>query len=100
MLPTKFPFTWPSGFKGEDILEIDQSETRIACGGHVYKRIRTKCAIFIEDLPQMLATNFGSFGQVVSEEKTLKNSWSQGRPSSSPVQSIATCECHNPVVSI
>ena len=24
-----------SSFKGEDLLEIDQSETRIACGGHV-----------------------------------------------------------------
>jgi hypothetical protein len=24
-----------SSFKGEDILEIDQSKTRIACGGHV-----------------------------------------------------------------
>jgi hypothetical protein len=33
---------------------IDQSETRIACGGHACKRIGTKCAIFIEDLPQML----------------------------------------------
>jgi hypothetical protein len=31
-----------SGFKGEDFLEIDQSETRIACGGHVYQRIGTK----------------------------------------------------------
>jgi hypothetical protein len=27
---TKFQFIWPSGFKGEDFLEIDQSETRIA----------------------------------------------------------------------
>ena len=68
MLPTKFRFTWPSGFRGEevegeenqqylyrnnsilntdiyliksylsfnrDFLEINQSETRIACGGHV-----------------------------------------------------------------
>jgi len=85
MLPTKFRFIWPSGFRGEDflkstnqkqelsvvamfvngsepksnlyrassidasyqvsvhlakwfqrkILEIDQSETKIACGGHV-----------------------------------------------------------------
>jgi hypothetical protein len=35
MLPTKFQFIWPSGFRGEDfILEIDQSETTIACGGH------------------------------------------------------------------
>jgi hypothetical protein len=37
MVPTKFWFSWPSGFKG-DVLEIDQSETRIACGGHVCLR--------------------------------------------------------------
>jgi hypothetical protein len=30
---------------------IDQSETIIACGGHVCYRIGTKCAFFIEDLP-------------------------------------------------
>jgi hypothetical protein len=35
VLPTKFRFIWPSGFRGEDFLEINQSETRIACGGHV-----------------------------------------------------------------
>jgi hypothetical protein len=34
MLPIKFRFIWPSGFR-EDFLEIDQSETKIACGGHV-----------------------------------------------------------------
>jgi hypothetical protein len=28
-------FIWLSGFRGEDFLEINQSETRIACGGHV-----------------------------------------------------------------
>jgi hypothetical protein len=32
-------------------LEINQSETRIACGGHVCLLIGTKLAIFIEDLP-------------------------------------------------
>jgi hypothetical protein len=32
---SKFQFIWPSGYRGEDSLEIDQSETRIACGGHV-----------------------------------------------------------------
>jgi hypothetical protein len=36
MLSTKCRFIWPSGFRGEDSLEINQSETRIACGGHVY----------------------------------------------------------------
>jgi hypothetical protein len=35
MLPTKFLFIWQSGFRGEDFLEINQSETRIAYGEHV-----------------------------------------------------------------
>ena len=58
MLPTKFQFIWPSGFRGDNFLEINQSETRIVCGGHVCKRIGTKWAIFIEDLPRMLSTKF------------------------------------------
>jgi hypothetical protein len=37
-----FDSFWQSGFKGEDFLEINQSETRIVCGGHVYKWIGTK----------------------------------------------------------
>ena len=58
MLPTKFRSIWPSGFRGDDFLEINQSETRIACGGDVCKRIGTKCAIFIKDLPMMIPTKF------------------------------------------
>jgi hypothetical protein len=34
MLPTKFRFIWQSGFREEFFLEINQSETRIAFGGH------------------------------------------------------------------
>jgi hypothetical protein len=29
MLPTKFRFIWPSGFRGDDFLEINQSETEL-----------------------------------------------------------------------
>jgi hypothetical protein len=36
MLPTMSRFIWQSGLREEDFLEIDQSETRIDCGGHVY----------------------------------------------------------------
>jgi hypothetical protein len=39
-------------------LEINQSETRIVCGGHVCNRIGTKLAILIEDLPRMIPTKF------------------------------------------
>jgi hypothetical protein len=42
MLPTKFRFIWQSGFRGEDFLEINQLETRIACDGHVCQRIENK----------------------------------------------------------
>jgi hypothetical protein len=35
MYPTKFRFIWQSGFRGEDFLEIIQSETRIIYGGHI-----------------------------------------------------------------
>jgi hypothetical protein len=35
IFPTMFPFIWPSGFRGEEFLEINQSETRIAYGGNV-----------------------------------------------------------------
>jgi hypothetical protein len=29
MFPTKFRFIWPSGFRGEYFLELDQSETNM-----------------------------------------------------------------------
>ena len=43
MLPPKFQFVWLSSFKGEDSLEIDQSETRIACGAMFAKTKKKKC---------------------------------------------------------
>jgi hypothetical protein len=51
MLPTKVRLIWLGSFRGEDFLDIDQSETRIACGGHVCYPIGTKSTIFIEDIP-------------------------------------------------
>jgi hypothetical protein len=45
-------------FQRRRFLEIDQSETRIACGGHVCQWIETKLAIFTEDLQYMLTTKF------------------------------------------
>jgi hypothetical protein len=38
-------------FQRKRFLEIDQSETRIACGGHVCTWIGTKLAPFIENRP-------------------------------------------------
>jgi hypothetical protein len=36
MLPYKFWFIWPIGFRREELKKISQSETRIACAGNVF----------------------------------------------------------------
>jgi hypothetical protein len=51
MLPTKFLFIWPSGFRGEDFLEINQSEKELPVAAMFINGSGKKCAIFIEDLP-------------------------------------------------
>jgi hypothetical protein len=38
-------------FQRKSFLEIDQSETRIACGGHVCTSIGTELTLFIENRP-------------------------------------------------
>jgi hypothetical protein len=35
-------FIWPSDLRGEDFKKFDQSETRIAYDGHIFKQIGTK----------------------------------------------------------
>jgi hypothetical protein len=75
MLTTKFRSVWPSGFRGDDFLEINQSETRIAYGGHVCYRIGTKWAIFIEDLPRMLPTKFRFIWQSGFKNTHKKTMW-------------------------
>jgi hypothetical protein len=63
--------------RGDDFLEINQSETRIVCGGHFCKRIGMKLAIFIEDLPKMLPTKFGFIWQCGFRGEDLKKSANQ-----------------------
>ena len=48
----------------------------------------------------ILVSSSSAFIDMPRSTLSYKNSWSQGRPYSSPVQSIVTCECHNHVVSV
>ena len=50
MLPTTFRIIWPR-FQMKIFLEIDQSEKKIACGGHVCTWIGTKLALFYRGPP-------------------------------------------------
>jgi hypothetical protein len=36
MLLTMFHIIWPDGFRGKAVLEIDQLETTIAYGSHIF----------------------------------------------------------------
>jgi hypothetical protein len=38
MLPAKLGFIWPRSFRGEDLFNISQSETRIDLAGSIYVR--------------------------------------------------------------
>jgi hypothetical protein len=65
MLPTKFRFIWLGSFRGEDFLDIDQSETRIACGGPrtVYKHGRHRQFLIL----------IGRFKKIFSSETAWPN---------------------------
>jgi hypothetical protein len=73
MLPTKFRFIWPSGFRGEDLKKLTNQKQELSAvamfvngsGQNVQSLERTTHRCFLP--------NFGSFGQTVSEEKNLKN---------------------------
>jgi hypothetical protein len=65
----------------EDFLEIDQSETRIACGVHVCQCIGTKLAVFIilsqsinkHDRHRQFLFLIGRFLELFSSETALPN---------------------------
>jgi hypothetical protein len=76
MLSTKFRFIWPSGYRGEYFLEINQSETRIACGMFVNGSGRNEQSLE-RTCHRCFLPGFSSFGQAVSEEKIFKKSTNQ-----------------------
>jgi hypothetical protein len=73
MIPTKFQFIWLSGFRGEDLLEINQSETRIICGAMFANGSGRNEQSLQKTFQKCFLPSFGSFGPKVSEEKNLKN---------------------------
>jgi hypothetical protein len=56
---------WPRGFRGKDFLEIDHSEARIACGGHVCKCPGLNEHSLKSTFRKGFIPSVGSFGQAV-----------------------------------
>jgi hypothetical protein len=73
MLPTKFRFIWPNGFRGEESKKLanQKQESPVAAmfvngsGRNEQSLYRTFHICFLP--------SFGSFGQAVSEEKIFRN---------------------------
>jgi hypothetical protein len=61
-------------FQGRRFIEINQSETRIACCSHVCLTNRDEMSnLYKSTFHRCFLPSFGSFGQAVSEEKIKKN---------------------------
>ena len=66
MLPTMFWFIWQSGFR-EDFLEINQSETRIACAAMFVNGSELNEQSLLTAFQGYFLPSFDSFGKVVLE---------------------------------
>jgi hypothetical protein len=69
MLPTKFRFIWPSGFRGEDLKKSTNQKQELPVAAIFVNGSRHN----VQSLQRCFLPSFGSFGQAVSEEKIFKN---------------------------
>ena len=58
MLPTKFRFIWPSGFRGEFFFKLANQKQELPMAAMFANGSELNEQIFIEDLPRMLPTKF------------------------------------------
>ena len=64
-------------FQSRRFLEINQSGTRIACGGHVFNGSGQNEQSLQRTFHRYFLPSFGSFGKAVSEEKIFQKSTNQ-----------------------
>ena len=69
MLPTKFRSIWPSGFRGDDFLEINQSEKELPVAAMFVNGSARDKQSLERTCHRCFLLSVGSFDQVVSEEK-------------------------------
>ena len=68
MLPTKCWSIWLSGFRGDDFLEINQSEIRIACAAMFVNGSDLNEQSVSRAFQGYFLPSFDPFGQAASEE--------------------------------
>jgi hypothetical protein len=73
MLPTKFQFIWPSGFRGEEFNKSADQKQESSVVAMFVNRSGQNVQSLQRTFHRYFLPSFGSFGQVVSEEKIFKN---------------------------
>ena len=77
MLPTKFRFIWPSGFRGEDFQKsTDQKQELPVATMFVHEQSQNAQSIQ-RTFHRCFLPSFGSFGKAVSQENIFQNSTNQ-----------------------
>jgi hypothetical protein len=73
MLPTKFQFIWPNDFRGEEFKKsANQKQESPVVAMFVNKSGQNEQSLQ-RTFHRCFLPSFGSFGQVISEEKNFKN---------------------------
>jgi hypothetical protein len=73
MLPAKFRFIWPNGFRGEEFLKSANQKQESPVAAMFVNESRRNEQSLQRTFHICFLPGFGSFGQAVSEEKIFKN---------------------------
>ena len=73
MLPTKFRFIWPRGFRGEEFKKSDNQKQESPVAAMLVNGSGRNEQSLQRTFHRCFLPSFGSFGQAVSEEKIFKN---------------------------
>jgi hypothetical protein len=73
MLPTKFRFIWPSGFRREEFLKSANQKQESPVAAMLVNGSRRNEQSLQRTFHRRFLPSFCSFGQAVSEEKIFKN---------------------------
>ena len=77
MLPAKFRFIWPSGFRGEDFQKSTNQKQELSVAAMFVNELGRNEQSFQQTFQGCSLPSFDSFGQVVSEEKIFQKSTNQ-----------------------
>ena len=69
MLPTKFQFIWPHGFRGEDLKKLTNQKQELPMAAMFVNRSGQIEHILERTFHRCFLPSFTSFGRGVSEEK-------------------------------